>query len=167
MKKIIIAFCILFAGCSVNPEKMPTIDLMIGHKIASDDFVGRNPSGTLRANWSVGERSKIGIEHISQWRDGEPWNDRNEDTIDQVMYTIEFGNVRNSYRPRIEISTGFKLRKDGFEGDRLTKSFKFKQPIIHDRFYCEYYYIESSFWFFDTKVDDLQQISCGFSFYDK
>ena len=64
-----------------------------GYKVAEPDFgavkTGRNPSARfgLYGKWG---RLKAGIDHHSQWRDGWPFNDRQEYHKTELFIDYEF-----------------------------------------------------------------------------
>jgi hypothetical protein len=161
MKKIISIIVLLWCSACSSLSNL-SIDLMAGRKISSNDFIGRNPSGSLRVYWNKSKNTRIGYEHISHFVDGKPFNDRQEDTIDQFFYSKLFGKV-SSYTPTIEWILGYKYKTDGFEGNRSTMGIKVQQPLYissTNKAFCEYSYIKSSI-DIQKRVDDLKRVSCG------
>lgn len=82
-------FVILLAGCTSTQ-----VQVLLHGKLRDGGFTGRGPTATLRVQHYVNDRVVCEYEHISHIRDGEPFNNRDEDTLDHVGCGFVFGGRR-------------------------------------------------------------------------
>lgn len=86
---VLFAIWMLLAGCTSTQ-----VQVLLHGKLRDGGFTGRGPTATLRVQHYVNDRVVCEYEHISHIRDGEPFNNRDEDTLDHVGCGFEFGGRR-------------------------------------------------------------------------
>ena len=84
---------LLVTGCSnLPPDRQPSVELLVGHKVGDpSEFIGDDPTGTVRIKQPVSDRAFIEYEHVSHIFDGWPFNNDAEDQLDQINFGIKLG----------------------------------------------------------------------------